>query len=738
MPRFQSPQNYHQFGVRTALILSCSLIAAMVAFTPVGAKWAVGQEDGGKKDYDPKPGLMGILPAFSPVDLTEDQFVSALSDSWESWAVATADAIATLYESETAEEQKKILKQLESRISVMDAALADSRYAPIHDTLADLRGRLNRRVEMSNAIINTLELDPEKVRKEQLAKLSKQAIEDLEAMERYLGRIRNGAPWIDYLETKTAIKALESEKPNNEEIASMTTTLSRLGGYDAADEAQRKFLGRKQFVSARTSLGEFVRYAESQQGKVDVEKLRESLADLVETIEMYEETNSSEAAARVSTMLAELSGLSADGGEMIEEVVRRRYQNYNFRIVVSEAFLNKFIDQPAAESGPVRDVILGANVVGTQTTNSKLGVNLLPSDDGLSISFDLSGTTNSRTRGYTSQAIIYTSGYQTFNGSKQVTFDGDKFDISRASLNVTARNNPYNAEIRGGGLAQLFKGTALRQAQAKRGQTEAIARSRLRNRILPRFNDEIDTQFSDANKKLNEKVYDPLRKLDLYPQYMAFRTTNDLMIVDALLREEKELGADRPGMLSMPARGAARVLIHESWINNAVSKMDLAGRTMTGEDIRKEFEKHFSVLLGRKFELPADMMEDDGSALIFDKSNPVRVKMRGGKMTLIIRAGLKRKNGEIIPTQEISVPLTFGLLDDKIQISRGDVAVAPVETPKNVAEQIARAGVIRNKIQQAIQDREVDGTHTTTSGKKVKLVVDAIKFVNGWMVVSAK
>ena len=228
-------------------------------------------------------------------------------------------------------------------------------------------------------------------------------------------------------------------------------------------------------------------------------------------------------------------------------------------------------------------MILGANVVGTQTTNSKLGVNLIPREDGLGISFNLSGTTNSRTRGYTSQAIIYTSGYQTFNGSKLVTFDGDKFSTSRASLNVTARNNPYNAQIRGGGLAQLFRGTALRQAQAKRGQTEAIARSRLRNRVLPRFNKEIDSQFSKANKELNAKVYEPLRKLDLYPQYMSFRTTSDLVIVDALLREDQELGGDRPGMLSMPGRGAARVLIHESWINNAISKMDLAGKTMTSE-----------------------------------------------------------------------------------------------------------------------------------------------------------
>ena len=304
MPRYQSPQQYQQMGVRTALILASLMIASLVAFTPVGAKWAIGQEESGKKEEDVKPGLMGILPPFSPEDLSEDEFVAILSESWKSWAVTTSETIANLYESESAEEQKKILKQLESRISVMDAALNDRRYAPIHDALADLRGRLNRRVELSSAIIETLEQDPEQIRKEQLAKLSKQAIKDLKSMESYLRRTKNGGPWIDYLETKTAIKALESDAPGNEELASMTTTLSRLGGYDAADEAQRKFLGRKPFVSARMSLGEFVKYAESQNGKIDVEKLRDSLANLVETLESYEETKSSEAASKVSQMVA--------------------------------------------------------------------------------------------------------------------------------------------------------------------------------------------------------------------------------------------------------------------------------------------------------------------------------------------------------------------------------------------------------------------------------------------------
>ena len=107
-------------------------------------------------------------------------------------------------------------------------------------------------------------------------------------------------------------------------------------------------------------------------------------------------------------------------------------------------------------------------------------------------------------------------------------------------------------------------------------------------------------------------------------------------------------------------------------------------------------------------------------------------------MKLVIRAGLKRENGEVIPTQEITVPLKFQVAGEKIKITRGDVAVSPVESPKSVAEQIARAGVIRNKIQQSMPDREVDGTHMTTSGKKVKLVIDAIKLVNGWLVVAAR
>ena len=71
-------------------------------------------------------------------------------------------------------------------------------------------------------------------------------------------------------------------------------------------------------------------------------------------------------------------------------------------------------------------------------------------------------------------------------------------------------------------------------------------------------------------------------------------------------------------------------------------------------------------------------------------------------------------------------------------MTRGDVEVAPLETPSSTAEQIARAGVMRNRIQESIPGSEVNAKSDVEVGDKtITLTANLLKAFDGWLIIRA-
>src|SRR5205085_8840576 len=102
--------------------------------------------------------------------------------------------------------------------------------------------------------------------------------------------------------------------------------------------------------------------------------LRESLKSLLAALEDYESTHSTRAATAIRKQFDALRPHAANGGEKLGLALRKDYFNFNLRVVASEAYLNKLIQQSRDQSGPVRDFILGADVFGNQTTHTNIGL----------------------------------------------------------------------------------------------------------------------------------------------------------------------------------------------------------------------------------------------------------------------------------------------------------------------------------------------------------------------------
>jgi hypothetical protein len=697
----------------------------------------------------PPQGLRGILPEFVPIGLLEDDFFT-LGDSWASWSTAAAAEVAALYEQEDLDVagQRAALEKLNKRIRTMEKALGNKAYAPIYEPLASINGRLSRRVSVATAVLDTLEMNPEAAHQAKVDAAGAEVTESVESLGKYLSKIKNGDAWLKYIRAEELRSAVESAESS--EVVSAVFT--RLADSDKMEnDAQRKFVQRPQFLSVKQTLGEYLELASAESpAKNDQSELRGALAKLVSSLEAYEETRSLTAATAARDAYGDVRNLAADGGDHIADVLAGHYFNYNLRVVATETFLNKVAGYKHTDSGVVDDVVLGAKVDGHQTTTGTVAIDLKPNNQLIEFAMTFSGVTQTNTQGVTDQATIFTSGYHTFGAQKTIHFDGDRFKTFPATMWVNANNTTTGARTGISGLplfGSIADSYAVSVARDKKAQSEGIAAGKLRNRLIPEFNQEIDAEFNKSTKLMEEQVIPRLKENGLFPSARTYRSTGDAMWIGTRQMDDDNLGGDSPSF-STRVPGSAAIHLHETLLNNSLDKLPLAGGSFTEKELGEQIEMALKTLLGDDFKLLGGKKEGDDSAepkkvdntrFIFPDQDAIRIKAQDGELTLVLRMGLQPEGDDLIPTQEITVPLMFSIEGTDIVIEAGAVGVAAVEAVSPL-KQIPRAGIVKAKIQKALPTRRVDRMITLKrkSGGPVDLAITEIRPNAGWLTITIK
>ncbi len=724
----------------------CGAMAFALGTTVVPLTWAEDEPKPAEASTQPM-GLRGILPVEVPSSLSEDAF-AVLEGNWKEWSQKTSDEVAKLYTDADLDVsgQRKQLDVLKKKIETMEKSLKDTRYRSIHEALSELHSALNRRVALAEAILDTLTLDPQKAATARIDAARQEVAKAVKDLESDLKPSKNGQAWLSYLRSADIVKLVREKKTAQEALPVLSAVQQKLSPSDTISPEIRKVLDREQVVSLRSSLDKYVRVAAAVDQPVNLEKLRSELTRLVSAVEKYEESPSTTEAAAVRKAFEAARKLTADGGNLLAQAMSTHYFNYNLRVVLSEGFLSRLIGEASSKQGPVDDFILGAKVDGTQTTTTTPGIDMKPSNNGVRFHLTLNGVTQSNTQGVTDQATVYTWGNHSFTAWKPISFDGNKFVTSPGDISVYPNNTTTDVQTGMSGVpifGSLAKGVAYRKVGEKRAESEAIASQRLSSRVLPEFNKEVDAKFTELNQKVESDVNARLRQKDLMPSATSYRSTDEEMRAYTRLMADHELaGGDGP-FASVPSKGFI-VGLHESLLNNSMDRLKFAGRTMTEDEVKTEIEKSFSELIGRpinalkKIEAAAESPKDTAT-FVFPSKDPIRFRITNGQLVLVIRAGLKQKEGEEdIPTQEITMPLMFRVDGTNFVVESGQVGVSPVEPPKNAGLQIARAGVVRTKIQNALPTRKFDRFVNVDKSKKTPVMVGLAQFraAGGWLVIT--
>lgn len=729
--------------LRTKHGMLLSLLAAVITLVCTSHGPLSRAEDA---EQSPK-GLNGIIPEFVPLGLLEDDFLM-LGESWASWSKAAASDVAALYESEEQDiaAQRAALEKLNKRLRTMEKALANRAYTAIFPQLATVHGRLSRRVQVATAVLDTLEMNPVAAHKARVDAAGAEVAESVESLGRYLSKVKNGDAWLKYIraeELRTAVKA-----DGSPDVVSAVFT--RLAESDKMEnEAQREFVQRPQFLTVKQTLGQYLQLASANVPAAgDQSEIREALADLVSSLEAYEETRSLSSATAAREAYGKVRELAPDGGNLIADVLAGHYFNYNLRVVATEAFLNKVVGYRHTDSGVVDDFILGAKVDGHQTTNGTVGIDLKPNNSVIQFDMTFNGVTQTNTQGVTDQATIFTSGYHTFGVSKNIHFDGDRFTSFPATIWVNANNTTTGARTGVSGLP-IFGGIAdsiaVDAARERKTQSEAIATAKLQNRVLPEFNREVDAEFAKYSEKMEQEVIPKLKENGLFPSARTYRSTGDALWIGTRLMGDIDLGGDAPSF-STRVDGSAAIHLHETLLNNSLDKLPIGGGSFTQKELGSQIEASLQALLGNDFKLPdetesgdAAAQEEDKTRFVFPEQDAIRIKAQNGELILVLRMGLQPEGDDPIPTQEITVPLKFSIEGTDIVIEAGAVGVAPVEAVSPL-QQIPRAGIVKSKIQQALPTRKVDRMITLKrkTGGPVDLAITDIRPNAGWLTITAR
>lgn len=683
-------------------------------------------------------GLRGILPANPPAGLLEDDFLT-LGPSWESWSKGAAAAVASFYDNEKldAAGQRAALAALKTKLGTMEKAINDVAYTSIFDKLSTQYGRLSRRVIISEAVLDTLEINPASAQQARIQAARGEVAAAAAQLDSYLGTIDGSQAWVDYAK----VEALRNFGSKDVSADVLNVAQQRLSNPEKLEgEQQRAFLKRAAFQNVREKLSAYQELANAPAPKVNVPALRETLTKMVEALEQFEETRSSVAAAAATEQFLKVRTLAADGGDRMGDAMSSAYFNYNLRVIASETFLSKVASESHAETGPVRDFVLGANVSGSQTTNTRVGIDVMPSNRDIAFALTLTGVSQTNTAGVTDQATIFTSGYHQFWAKKPVAFDGDKFTTGPGTIDVQANNTTTGARTGMSGvplLGGIVDSYAVDKAREKRGESEAIAAQRLRDKVLPRLNEEADAKFATYSQKLDTEFIAKLKKNNLFPSARSFRSTDTDIYASTRLMQTGEISGDSTRLPALSATGAS-VHMHETLLNNAIDRMNLGGRKFTEEELAKEILTGLSVLFGREFKVGEKRSEadkPDNTKFVLPAKDAFRVRFENGQVVLVIRTGLEPEGGEAVPTQEITVPIAVSLEAGKVKLEAGQVTVTPVEAVTNPLTQRARSAVVTSKIQKSLPTRTINGSFDLKhdDGTAAQIAIRQLKASGGWL-----
>lgn len=548
-----------------------------------------------------------------------------------------------------------------------------------------------------------------------------------------------GAAWLDYLGWEGVQKQLAADaKPD---LPAARRVLRRLG-------SGAEGLERAELQEVAAALEAYLRVA--QFAPADADRQRRSfdatVDGLASLLDDEERLRSARGSYEAERRLALLVGLEATGrGGGLAEATREACGLPNLHLNASESLLNRLVARPVNETTPITDTILGTRIRGTGYTTGTLSLSTLSSSGSARLQFHLSGNTHSETTGVNGPVCIRSSGETCFNASKVVELSDRSFRLLPASASATTRSRTRGVNKIGGGFASgLIENIARKQIAKKKSQADAIAGSRAEARVAKSLNEQLTEQILDARRRYDERLTKPLRRRLATPRSLVQRTTDDLLIVEAVQAGPGQLAAWGEAPSSANAPLSAR--LHQTAINNLLDAY-LGGVTIRRDSVDQpaRLDVVTPKWLKLKAEPPAEGEKFQAWSIRLRGERPVSVEFGDGVVTAIIHTAQIQVEDKSYDRWDLIATYRPELADGVWRLARvGEIEVLPTRFDPASGKKLGGAQVgMRNNLAKALNDPprlpdtvKIDPIDLTDrEGQIDGLKMTALRMAAGWMTV---
>ncbi len=168
----------------------------------------------------------------------------------------------------------------------MEKALGDSKYRAVHGVLADLHGKLRRRVDVAKAILEAQQASIKTTQAQKLNSAMGRLQQAVATVEKDVSRYPNGKNWLPYVHADELKTVVEKKSPTPELLETVKINLA--GRSTLADESQREFLHRASFVTLERAIDGVLEASTQKDPASYVQELQKIGAALMSALEEFE------------------------------------------------------------------------------------------------------------------------------------------------------------------------------------------------------------------------------------------------------------------------------------------------------------------------------------------------------------------------------------------------------------------------------------------------------------------
>lgn len=443
----------------------------------------------------------------------------------------------------------------------------------------------------------------------------------LREVETVLRRLPEADGWRTYLQLPQIEQiAGGSGKLTDEQRRLLAETWRRLQREDLS-ESQQAFLQQPAFVQLQLELPDWFN------PEIDPA----TLMYCVKIVEENGRVDQEQQLSRYSEMLMQATKKDAqDLGRRLQW----HYRNLNFRIAIRDQLLNRWLPQPEAETGPVRERIIGNLVLGRSTTTTQLGVRFVPDESRLALQMIAMGAVNSRTRMTVSGFRFANDTFSQYLAVTPLLIGRDGTRLGSPQVYVSSDNRlrdvqtSYDSIPVLGDVSQYW---AMSQHESSRDEARQEIQQRVAQRVSQKLRENIAPQIEKSQQRFRSSVLGPLDQLGIKPTMADLQTTEDRLIIRTRLATPRQLGANTPRPRA-PVNSWVSFQIHESALNNLAAQFELGGQRISPA----ELPKLIAGKLGRADKAPTIDAPDN---IWFTPAveNPLRFRCEQGQLVLELR-----------------------------------------------------------------------------------------------------